>query len=113
MTRITLPNRRPNETIKYQFWGHAYHATFGRSWDGDAGNAALDEPVLEVFINAGKFGDQLQTLTVDSAILLSLALQYGVPLSKICHALSRNPDGTPLGPIGALVDEMLKPVKPE
>ncbi len=113
MTRAVLPNRRPNETITYKFGGQGYHATFGRSWDGDPGNGALDQPVLEVFLNAGKTGADVQTMAVDSAILLSLALQYGIPLSKIRHALSRNADGTPLGPIGALIDEMMKPAESE
>jgi ribonucleoside-diphosphate reductase alpha chain len=43
-------------------------------------------------------------LARDSAVLLSLALQHGTPLSTIAHALTRNADGSPSGPIGTLVD---------
>jgi hypothetical protein len=63
-----------------------------------------------VFINCGKTGGQSETLARDSAVLLSLALQHGVPLETIQHALTRNADGAASGPIGALVDLMGQPV---
>jgi hypothetical protein len=72
------------------------------------GRASPAKPIAEVFLNAGKSGEQSQTLARDSAILLSLALQHGVPLEEIGHALTRNADGSPSGPIGALVDLMVQ-----
>lgn len=46
----------------------------------------------------------MQTLARDSAVLLSLALQHGTPISTMQKAITRNADGTPAGPVGALLD---------
>jgi hypothetical protein len=62
--------------------------------------------VAEVFLNCAKSGTQAETLARDSAVLLSLALQHGVPIETISHAITRDADGKPSGPIGALVDLM-------
>ncbi len=101
MNRVTLPNRRMHETFRFEHWGQRHIAGVGR--------ASPQDPIREVWLNVGKSGEHVQTLARDSAILLSLALQYNVPLSDIQHALTRNADGTPAGPIGALIDEMVKP----
>ena len=100
MTRATLPNRRPHETLRFRHWNMQYIAGLGRAHE--------HAPITEVFINVGKSGEQAQTLARDSAVLLSLALQYGTPLPVIARALMRNADGSPSGPIGALVDLMEK-----
>jgi hypothetical protein len=100
MTRKQLPNRRPHETIRFKHWGLKYIAGLGRA----NANAAISE----VFLNVGKVGEQAETLARDSAVLLSLALQHGTPLDTIAHALTRNDDGSPSGPIGALIDLMVK-----
>jgi hypothetical protein len=101
MNRTPLPNRRSHETVSFEHWGMQYVAGIGR--------ATPRAPISEVFINCGKTGGQSETLARDSAVLLSLALQYGVPLDVIGHALTRNADGAPSGPIGALVDLMGEP----
>lgn len=98
MNRTVLPQRRPHETIRFEHWGMAYVAGLGRAHAGGA--------IQEVFINCGKSGTQSETLSRDSAVLLSLALQHGVPIETIRHAITRNADGTPSGPVGALVDLM-------
>jgi len=100
VNRKPLPNRRAHETVRFTHWGLRYIVGFGR--------ADPDAPISEVFINCGKTGEQAMTLARDSAVLLSLALQYSVPLSAISHALTRDSDGTPSGPIGVLVDIMGK-----
>jgi len=76
-------------------WDLVYKVGFGRVDDG---------PVQEVFINCGRSGAQAETLARDSAVLLSLALQHGVPVETIKKAITRNGDGTPTGPIGAIID---------
>ena len=40
------------------------------------------------------------------AVLLSIALQHGVPLETIKHALTREGNGTPSTIIGAVVDRL-------
>jgi hypothetical protein len=100
--RTPLPNRRMHETIRFRHWNMKYIAGLGR--------ASASAPISEVFLNVGKTGEQAETLARDSAVLLSLALQHGVPLETIGHALTRNADGTASGPIGALVDLMEKSI---
>lgn len=96
MTRTSLPNRRLHETTSFEFWGQRYVVGLGRVDEG--------YPVSEVFLNCAKSGTAAETLARDSAVLLSLALQHGVPLETIAHAITRNADGSPSGPLGALVD---------
>lgn len=96
MTRTILPNRRPHEVLKFHHWGLSYIVGLGRAHE--------NAPVTEVFLNSGKSGEQAQTLARDSAVLLSLALQYGTPVSAMQKAITRNADGSPSGPVGALLD---------
>lgn len=96
MKRNVLPNRRSHETIRFEHWGMGYAVGLGR--------ASPSGPIQEVFINCGKSGTQGETLARDSAVLLSLALQYGVPIEAIRHAITRDADGKPSGPVGALID---------
>jgi hypothetical protein len=98
MSRTPLPARRMHETITFSHWGLDYIVGLGR--------AHPDAPISEVFLNCAKSGTQSETLARDSAVLLSLALQYGVPIQSIRHAITRNADGEPSGPIGGLIDLM-------
>lgn len=98
MTRTPLPNRRLHETLKFTHWNLRYIAGLGRARPG--------APISEVFLNCGKSGEQVQTLARDSAVILSLALQHGVTIDELRHALTRNADGSPSGPLGALLDLM-------
>jgi hypothetical protein len=40
----------------------------------------------------------------DAAVVASIALQYGVPLEVIRHALMRDVRGRASGPLGAVLD---------
>lgn len=103
MTRSRLPNRRAHEVIKFSHWGLSYIVGMGR--DVDRRRIPFG-PVSEVFINCGKSGEQVQTLSRDSAVLLSLALQYGAPIGELQKAITRDANGEPSGPIGRLLDIM-------
>lgn len=96
--RCHLPQRRPHETFEFSHWGLRYVVGLGRSSSG--------AHVSEVFLNCGKSGEQAETLAKDSAVLLSLALQYGVPIHAMARAITRDSQGKPLGPIGALLDQL-------
>ena len=98
--REPLPNRRLHETLEFEHWEQQFVIGMGR--------ASPEAPCTEVFINCGKSGTQMETLARDSAVLLSLALQYGVPLEAMRHAITRNVDGSPSGPMGKLLDIMHK-----
>lgn len=93
--RVNLHSRRQHETFSLLHWNMKYKIGLGRS---------DDNVIREVFINCGRSGEQAETLARDSAILLSLALQYGVPIAAMKKSITRNVDGSPTGPIGAIID---------
>lgn len=97
--RSRLPDRRRSETISFEHGGVPYEATFSRFPDGSVG---------ELFLSAGKTGSAADVLGRDAAVLLSIALQYGVPQQVLYDALAKLVDGSAAGPIGAaltLVDD--------
>lgn len=98
MPRTALPNRRSNETFEFQHDGVDYVVTVGRHDDGS---------LSEVFINGGKLDSAVDFMIRDSAIALSLALQYGCPASVLAGALTRVADDKPGGPLGVLLGMLL------
>jgi hypothetical protein len=78
MIRRTLPQRRAAETFDMRFWNHPFTVTVGFYADGTLG---------EVFIDGGKTGQDIQSAARDAAVLLSLALQHGVPLKQFATQL--------------------------
>jgi hypothetical protein len=71
--------------------------TLGRYPDGTIG---------EVFISGAKAGSEFEAIARDGAVLLSIALQYGVPLETIRHAITREANGNPSTIIGAVVEQI-------
>lgn len=64
--------------------------------------------VAEIFVTARKIGSDMEAIARDSAILLSLALQYGCPFDTIKHALTRNRDGTAQSLMGRIIDRVVE-----
>jgi hypothetical protein len=84
--RERLPNRRLAEAFTFkqspgQKW--AWTATIGRFADGR---------IAEIFLDAGK-ETPLVELAQESAIVASIALQHGVPLDVLRHALAGRGQG--------------------
>jgi hypothetical protein len=94
-TRRRLPNRRQAETFELETGGLRYVCTIGRFADGT---------LAEVFLSNGKAGSDSDTAARDSAVVASIALQYGVPLDVLRHALMRDAQGRPSGPLGAALN---------
>lgn len=101
MTRNVLSNRRHHELIEFGFWNIDFTVGIGRDVRADGGNSY---PIQELFINAGKTGAAMETMSRDAAVLMSIALQHGAPIETMRRAVTRNVDGTPQGPIGKLLD---------
>lgn len=95
--RKHLPQRRYSEQFSLRHWNMEYDIGVGRYDEG---------PIGELFINCGKSGDQAETLAKDSAVILSISLQYGVPIEAFAKAIQRDADGKPTGPIGAILDRL-------
>jgi hypothetical protein len=93
--RERLPNRREATTFDVEALGLRFHTTVGRFADGR---------VSEIFITNHKAGSMAGIMASDSAVLCSLALQYGIPVDVIRHALMRDSRGKPSGPLGVVLD---------
>lgn len=93
--RERLPDRRAHEVLELWHRNICYFFGVGRYDDGRP---------AEVFIDAAKSGADAQIVARDGAIMLSLLLQHGCPIHVIRHALSREEDGAPQGPLGLLAD---------
>lgn len=96
-TRRHLPQRRYSEQFSFRHWNMEYDVGVGRYVTGAIG---------DLFINCGKSGDQAETLAKDSAVILSIALQYGVPIEAFSKAIQRDASGNAMGPIGAIIDRL-------
>ena len=97
--REMLPQRRESETFEMRWGGQntLFFITLSRYEDGRIG---------EVFISGAKTGSDTESVTRDGAVLISLALQHGVSLETIKHAITRNLNGDPSSIVGAVVDRI-------
>lgn len=97
--RRALPQRRACETfdLRHGTQRSAFAVTVGRFDDG---------VIAEVFIAGAKAGSEVEAVARDGAVLLSIALQYGVPLSVIRGSLTREANESPSTIIGAVVDRL-------
>ncbi len=108
--RKRLPNRRPSHTETLEVGGQASTATVG--FDPESGQPR------ELFLMAGKEGSMLNALLADAAVVISVALQHGVPGEALARSVGRLPAGpvtpadldhapgrkVPASPIGAALD---------
>jgi hypothetical protein len=97
--RDLLPQRRECSTFTMRYGGQntEFTITTGHYEDGEIG---------EVFVNGAKAGSEMESVTRDAAVLLSLAIQHGVPIKTIKHAITRDRDGQATTIIGAVIDKI-------
>jgi hypothetical protein len=93
--RERLPNRRLSETFDFECAGLRYTCTVGRFDDGR---------IAEIFLGNYKTNSSADTNARDSAIVASLALQYGADIETIRKALCRDSQGRTNGPLGTALD---------
>ena len=94
-TRRRLQQRRRAETFDLSFRNQLITITTGFYADGTLG---------EVFIDAGKSGQDVQSIARDAGVMLSIALQHGVPVADLRHAVTRDSSGAAASILGAIVD---------
>jgi hypothetical protein len=97
--RHRLPNRRLNETFNFTCNNLAYTASISRFPDGR---------LAEIFIGNAKAGSHSDAAAKDSAVVASIALQYGAPVETIRKALLRDARGVASSPLGAALDLLLE-----
>ncbi len=109
-TRQRLPNRRPAHTEALEVAGQVFTATVG--FDPESGQPR------ELFLTAGKEGSLLNAMLADVAVVISVALQSGIPAAALAKSIGRLPGGpvtpadlegprpgrVPASPIGAALD---------
>jgi hypothetical protein len=95
--REHLPHRRPSETLQFTHEGAAFTASVSFYQDGRP---------AEIFMSGGKVGTGLDHSCRDAAVVASLALQHGVPVETLRHAITRLDDGTAAGPLGKVLDRL-------
>jgi len=95
--RRVLTQRRAAETFDLRFWNQSFRVTIGFYPEGTPG---------EVFIDGGKTGQDIQSTARDAAVVLSLALQHGVPPETIRHAVTRGASEEPVSILSAVVDSI-------
>lgn len=125
MTRTRLPNRRPSITQEIEFGGRRFAIT--------AGYGIAEGPRLiprEVFADGADSGDakegqDITNIINDVSVLVSLALQDGIPAADLAKSMGRLPsspvmpadldrsDGgakarDPASVIGAIVDLLVE-----
>ena len=111
--RQRLPNRRPSHTETLEVGGQVFTATVGFD--------PADDAPRELFLTAGKEGSLLNALLADAAVVISVALQSGIPAAALAKSVARLPAGpvtpadledarpgrVPASPIGAALDLLL------
>jgi hypothetical protein len=95
MNRERLPNRRFADGVAYEHEGQKYHAHIGYYPDGR---------VAEIFVTGSKIGTSIDTGVREASTALSIGLQHGADFDTIRRALPRDPQGKPLGAVGAIMD---------
>ena len=112
--RQRLPNRRDNRIETLEIAGQTFTACIG--FDPETGQPR------EIFLNGGKEGSQVDALLSDAATVISIALQYGVPIQALAKSVGRSPNlatmpgsldqlaagSQPASPIGAAIDLLIE-----
>ena len=97
--RARLPNRRRAETQSLAIGGMTLTATIGFAPDGRP---------QELFLSGVKDGSGLAAILDDASVVISVALQYGMPAAALAKSISRAPHGmgriTAASVIGAALD---------
>ena len=99
MIRRRLPNRRSSETFTLHWGGMEFTATI--SWFADG-------TLAEIFLSNEKCDSTADTIARDSAVVASIALQYGASVEILRKTLLRDSHGAPSGPLGIVLD-MIRP----
>lgn len=82
MTRVQLPQRRPNATREVEHGGHRFTVTIGFDLEGRP---------KEVFADGLKIGTGLGHVIADACIWASILLQHGAMPAELGKSLSRVP----------------------
>jgi hypothetical protein len=108
--RIPLPHRRPSLTLARSWQGMEISVTLGLD--------PVTAEIREIFADTPQGGD-IQSTLADACVLISIALQHGIPAAALAKSLARVPDllagedaTRPASPIGVLLEAILSEALP-
>jgi ribonucleoside-diphosphate reductase alpha chain len=87
------------EILDLEIQGLCFTAVVCRSADGE---------IAEIFMWRNKAGSAAGIIASDAAVAATLALQHGCPLEELRKAMRRDPHGRASGPLGAVLDLLVK-----
>ena len=87
--RTRLPDRRKSVVKEFSVDGHRFTAALG--FAPDSGE------IKEIFLTGAKEGGGLAATLDDASVVISVALQYGVPAKALAKSVGRVP-ARPLAP---------------
>jgi hypothetical protein len=93
----TAPEQARGDDVRCRGLGLHFRATVGKYPDGRIG---------ELFLSNHRVNSMAGIMASDAAVVASIALQWGVPLDVIRHALMRDGRGKPSGPLGVVLDQL-------
>jgi hypothetical protein len=103
--RTRLPNRRAAEHFSFVCNGPRYTASMGRFPDGRLAEIFIGLTIPPALIAlADEAGSHSDSAAKDAAVVCSIALQFGVPLNAIRHALLRDAMRQATSPLGCALD---------
>jgi len=100
MPRKVLPTRRRCEHLSMAYGRGKYTVSIGRYTDGIP---------AEVFVSSTRPSSEIANIARDASILMSIALQYSVPLRVMRNAITRLSDNNAASIIGAVLDLIAPP----
>jgi hypothetical protein len=94
--RRRLPNRRPSFTFDFACNQHPYTATVSY-FPGT-------NELAEIFLGNGRAGSDVDAAAKDSAVVASIAFQFGADVETVRRALMRDSQGRASAPLGRALD---------
>lgn len=102
--RISLPNRRQSALLNFEFGAMRYAMAVGSYAGGGPAEVFID--CVATRTGRSAHTSMMASVCRDAAILISLALQHGVPAETMRNGITRGDVGDPATVIGAVLDEL-------
>lgn len=106
MTPRRQPSRRTAQTFTLAYQHMPFTLTIGRFDTDQQDVGAGGGSIAEVFVSGPKSGEHMHAIVRDAAIMISLALQAGWPVSALQASVSRDQAKQPQSIIGAVLDAL-------
>jgi len=105
MRRFDLPARRAHDAFQVWCRGQTYTVGFATYHSGQ-----LKGRLAEVFIDSAELASDMHDDARDIAVLISIAVQHGVPIDAMRSALTRLEDGSAAGLAATVLDALAEEV---